>query len=193
MIQQEVAEETKTEVSDLDEGEKVLSSGEEIPPDDDSDSIELVLSSQLSSMSHRPSLSVRTEAQREGRRHSVPLSVSKPLTLPTRATARRESLPNDNNKPKNPLLKLDEQTRHGRSSLSLFSSKSSLLGSSGSSADRPVSAENLLPEPSIASITSSTEASRISSVLQPDIQKTQQKQLTRQQTFPPIQPYIRTR
>lgn len=193
MIQQEVAEETKTEVSDLDEDEKVLSSGEEIPPDDDSGSIELVLFSQLSSITRRPSLSIRTEVQRARRRHSVPLSITKPLPLLARASARRESLPNEHKKPKNPLLKLGDQTRQGRSSLSLFSSKSSLLGSSESAAERPVSAENLLPEPSIASITNSTEASRLSSVLQPAHQKTQQKQLTRQQTFPPIQPYIRMR
>ncbi|XP_033209882.1 uncharacterized protein LOC117167690 isoform X2 [Belonocnema kinseyi] len=193
MIQQEIAQETKTEVSDLDEDEKVLSSGEELPPDDDSGSIELVLFSQLSSVARRPSLPMRPEAHRGRRRHSVPLSVTKPVPILARASARRESLPIEHKKPKNPLLKLSDQTRHGRSSLSLFSSKSSLLGSSESAAERPVSAENLLPEPSIASITNSTEASRLSSVLQPDNQKTQQKQLTRQQTFPPIQPYIRMR
>ena len=196
MIQQETAEETKTEISELDEEEKVLSSGEEAAPDEDSGSIEMLFPSLLSSsISRRPSLPVRTEPQRRRRRHSVPLSVPTTLTVPTRATVRRESLPNDNNKPKHHFSKLEDQIHVGRSSLSLLSSKSSLLGSSAntSAAEKPVSAENLLPEPSIASITNSTEASRLSSVLQPDIQRTQQRLLTRQQTFPPLQPYVRTR
>lgn len=199
MIQQENAEETKTEVSELEE-EKALSSenDDETPLDDDSVSLDFPHISQPSSIiSRRSSLPIKSESQRAGRRHSVPISVNKSLLPPIRTNARRESLPNDHLKLKNPiLLKLEDQsTRTGRSSnLSLFSSKSSLLGSSSNSnnAERPVSAENLLPEPSIASITNSTEASRLSSVLQPDNQRPQ-KQLTRQQTFPPLQPYVRMR
>jgi len=48
---------------------------------------------------------------------------------------------------------------------------------------RPVSAENLLPEPSIASITTSSAAVKLSSVLHPS-----GRHLTRQQTFPPLHP-----
>ncbi|XP_051174345.1 uncharacterized protein LOC127290025 isoform X2 [Leptopilina boulardi] len=211
MIQQENAEEVRTEVSELEE-EREISSEEETALDDDSGSIDFALGSsaaivghqQLSSIIRRPSLPIKTELQRAGRRHSVPISCVKSLIPTVRVNVRRESLPNDNNnvKLKNPhlLLKHDDQSaRTGRSSnLSLFSSKSSLLGnnSSGNSnnAERPVSAENLLPEPSIASITNSTEASRLSSVLQPDNHpRPQQKQLTRQQTFPPLQPYVRMR
>jgi hypothetical protein len=48
---------------------------------------------------------------------------------------------------------------------------------------RPVSAENLLPEPSIASITTSSAAVKLNSVLHPS-----GRHLTRQQTFPPLHP-----
>lgn len=59
--------------------------------------------------------------------------------------------------------------------------------------ERPLSAENLLPEPSIASMTSSAAASRVSSVLQGNSVAPPSKCLTRQQTFPPPQPYVRVR
>lgn len=58
--------------------------------------------------------------------------------------------------------------------------------------ERPLSAENLLPEPSIASMTSSAAASRLTSVLQ-GTGAPITKALTRQQTFPPPQPYVRPR
>lgn len=56
---------------------------------------------------------------------------------------------------------LDDFLTH--SQLSLQSSCSSSMGGDRSG-ERPVSAENLLPEPSIASITTSSEASRLSTV-----------------------------
>lgn len=64
--------------------------------------------------------------------------------------------------------------------------------------DRPLSAENLLPEPSIASMTAASGAlpvGRISSVLQgtASAQASRERALTRQQTFPPPQPYVRVR
>lgn len=72
-----------------------------------------------------------------------------------------------------PVLHLEEdETSYGdvalddfltHSQLSLQSSCSSSMGGDRSG-ERPVSAENLLPEPSIASITTSTEASRLSTV-----------------------------
>lgn len=58
--------------------------------------------------------------------------------------------------------------------------------------ERPVSAENLLPEPTIASITNSKDASRLSSVLH-GATLAPPSRLTRQQTFPPLQPYVRVR
>lgn len=59
--------------------------------------------------------------------------------------------------------------------------------------DRPLSAENLLPEPNIASMTSSNAAIMLTSVLQGNTIVPPTKCLTRQQTFPPPQPYMRMR
>ncbi|XP_025163287.1 uncharacterized protein LOC105181918 isoform X3 [Harpegnathos saltator] len=196
LITQEATEETETEISELDEPEGAVSSGDETAADEDSGSIDLLIPAAYIQASRMPTLPGRVGLDRAGRRHSVPLSVSKPLSLPPRQAARRESLPSEHVKSKNTLLKLEDQGLLGPSSLSLLSSKSSVGGSSNVSAsERPVSAENLLPETSIASITSSTEASRLSTVLQStDGQASMQtKQLTRQQTFPPLQPYARTR
>lgn len=200
LITQEATEETETEISELDEPEgAAVSSGEETAADEDSGSIDLLIPAAYMQASRMPTLPGRVGLDRVGRRHSVPLSVSKPLSLPPRQATRRESLPSEHVKSKNTLLKLEDQGLLGPSSLSLLSSKSSVGGSSNVSAtERPVSAENLLPETSIASITSSTEASRLSTVLQStDGQQSsaqQTKQLTRQQTFPPLQPqYARTR
>lgn len=74
--------------------------------------------------------------------------------------------------------------------LSLVSSTSSmgLRRSSDVSGpeERPVSAENLLPDLSIASITTPMEASRLSSVIH-GTTLAPPGRLTRQQTFPPLQ------
>lgn len=59
--------------------------------------------------------------------------------------------------------------------------------------ERPLSAENLLPEPSIASMTSSVPATRLTTVLHGGTGAPITKALTRQQTFPPPQPYVRMR
>lgn len=65
--------------------------------------------------------------------------------------------------------------------------------------DRPVSAENLIPEPSIATITNTADASRLCNVIHGvtspvlGYQAGSSRGLTRQQTFPPIQPYVRAR
>lgn len=197
LITQEAAEETETEISELDEPEGAVSSGEETAAEEDSGSIDLLIPAAYVQTSRMPTLPGQVGLDRVGRRHSVPLSVSKTVGLPPRQAARRESLPSEHVKSKNTSLKLEDQGLLAPSSLSLLSSKSSAGGSSNVSvAERPVSAENLLPETSIASITSSTEASRLSTVLQSstDSQPSPQtKQLTRQQTFPPLQPYARTR
>lgn len=192
LITQEATEETETEISELEEPEGAVSSGEETAADEDSGSIDLLIPAAYLQTARMPTLPGRVGLDRAGRRHSVPLSVSKPLSLPPRQAARRESLPSGHVKTKNSLLKLEDQSLLEPSSLSLLSSsRGSVDGSSNvSTTERPVSAENLLPEPSIASITSSTEASRLSTVLQSDSQPAphQTKQLTRQQTFPPLQP-----
>ncbi|XP_076634062.1 uncharacterized protein LOC143348100 isoform X2 [Colletes latitarsis] len=195
LIVQEAAEETRTEISELEKVDDGLSSIGDPVEDEDTRSIDLLIPTSYSQSSRMQSLPARTGLERDGRRHSVPLSASKPLVLLPRTTIRRESLPNERTKSKNLLLRLEDQSLLDPSSLSLLSSRSSIHELSPSAnAERPVSAESLLPEPSIASITNSAEASRLSSVLQPDIQRaTLQKQLTRQQTFPPLQPYVRMR
>ncbi|XP_031835146.2 uncharacterized protein LOC116428110 isoform X3 [Nomia melanderi] len=197
LILQEASKETDTEISELEEAEDAVSSVEDPGADEDTGSIDLFIPAAYVQSSRMQSLPARVGLERVGRRHSVPMSITKPLVLLPRATARRESLPSEHIKTKNLSLRLEDQSPLGRSSLSLLSSKSSVheLSPNMNVTERPVSAESLLPEPSIASITNSAEASRLSSVLQPDNQKpgTQSKQLTRQQTFPPLQPYVRTR
>nr|CAD7573159.1 unnamed protein product [Timema californicum] len=162
LVQQELDQETKTEMNDVDSGHRV------------------------------------------GRRHSVPLSLPKPPPI-SRTIIRRESLPVGEHRPQRRLpsspiqhLEEEEDIQLGQSSLSLISSCSSEIHpSSGCSGQdkRPVSAENLLPEPSIASITTSQEASRLSTVLHGGSNGGTgvSRHLTRQQTFPPLQPYIRAR
>ncbi|KAG7203506.1 hypothetical protein KM043_013562 [Ampulex compressa] len=195
LILQENTEETETEISELEEAE--VSSADDGGVDEDSGSIDLLIPATYVQSSRLQSLPARVGLERVGRRHSVPLSVSKPLAFLVRNSTRRESLPNGQGKGKHSHLKLDDQSLLDPSSLSLLSSKSSTqeLSINATTTERPVSAENLLPETSIASITNSTEASRLSTVLQSDNQKpgTHSKQLTRQQTFPPLQPYARMR
>lgn len=144
------------------------------------------------------------------RRHSVPVNLEP--TLP-RTIYRRESLPVGRGAPpqqsgRSTVSPVPTESRASsglreEDELAKFGSQSSLLSSSSghhhSSAsdhpERPLSAENLLPEPSIASMTSSPAAVRLSSVLQggSGVVGPPNKALTRQQTFPPPQPYVRMR
>lgn len=195
LINQEVTEQTETDVSELDEPEDVISSGEEAAADDDSGSIDLLIPAAYTQKAHKmPTLPGRVGLDRVSRRHSVPLNISRPLSV-LRQPSRRERLPSEQIKAKNFLQELENQSLLEPSSLSLLSSKSSIIESSNvSTTERPVSVEHLLPETSIASITNSTEVSRLCTVLQSDDQSGAQiKQLTRQQTFPPLQPHSRTR
>jgi len=167
-----------------------------------------------------------------GRRHSVPLNMARATAQAPCATAllRRDSvganstlLVQAENRRRFTLGQIPylEEEEEGLS-VSLGSSRSSGLqrssdggGGSGHNDDRPVSAENLIPEPSIATMTNTAEASRLCNVIhgastvtspahhqhqqhQQQQQQQQQQQaasrsLTRQQTFPPIQPYVRAR
>lgn len=148
-----------------------------------------------------------------GRRHSVPLNLARvtaqvPCTLLRReslgASATTLAVQADNRRRftlgQIPYLEEEEEGL----SMSLGSSRSSGLqrssdGGGGSSYkdDRPVSAENLIPEPSIATITNPVEATRLCNVIHgvtsPVPHQTAGRGLTRQQTFPPIQPYVRAR
>ncbi|XP_071651071.1 uncharacterized protein [Temnothorax longispinosus] len=195
LINQEATEEREAEISELDEPEGVISSGEETAADEDSGSIDLLIPAAYVQTARMPTLPGRVGLDRIGRRHSVPLSMSKSLQLPLKQTSRRESLPSEQVKTKDSFWKIENQSLLEPSLLSLLSSKSNMTELPNVSVvERPVSAENLLPETSIASITSSTEASRLNTVLQLDNQyNAQTKQLTRQQTFPPLQPCARMR
>lgn len=195
LINQEATEQTETDVSELDEPEGAISSGEETAADEDSGSIDLLIPAAYTQIARMPTLPGRVGLDRVGRRHSVPLNISKQLSVLLRQTPRRESLPSEQIKAKSSLQELENQSLLEPSSFSLLSSKSSVVESSNvNTTERPVSVEDLLPETSIASITSSTEVSRLCTVLQSDDQSSAQiKQLTRQQTFPPLQPYSRTR
>jgi len=171
LLQQELAEETRTEISEA----------EEIPED------ELEVPSDHEEV-RRCSVHSLTVPDRVGRRHSVPLSVNRTPGLPV-TVIRRESLPVNQQRrfTLGPILHLEEEDEE--LPLSLGSSTSQR---SSEPEERPVSAETLLPDLSIASITTSVEASRLSSVLH-GTTLAPPARLTRQQTFPPLQPYVRQR
>lgn len=145
-----------------------------------------------------------------GRRHSVPLNLSRATAQVPSTILRRESLGTASstllvqaeNRRRVTLGQIPylEEEEEGLS-LSLGSSRSSGLqrssdGGGSHQDDRPVSAENLIPEPSIATITNPADASRLCNVIHgvtsPILQQ-MTRGLTRQQTFPPIQPYVRAR
>lgn len=187
LLQQELAEETRTEISDADEA-----------ANDDCSSVQI--DNQIESRRCSLPALMLEMVDRTGRRHSVPLNLSKDVIMPSTSTVRRESLPTSV-EPRHklvldPILHLEEEDEE--LDISFRSSCSGSLQKSsdcGSVEERPVSAENLLPEPSIATITTSLEATRLSNVLHgstmlaPPVNRI----LTRQQTFPPIQTFVRTR
>lgn len=212
LLQQELAEETRTEISDADDATNddcgVVGGG---GGGSGGDAFVDVADNQIES--RRCSLpSVMLEmVDRTGRRHSVPLNLSRDIATPGTSSSsgvcfgfggRRESLPSGVLEPRHklvlePIPHLEEEDEEldvsFRSSCSGSLQKSS---DCGSVEERPVSAESLLPEPSIATITTSLEATRLSNVLHgstmlapPPLNKI----LTRQQTFPPIQTFVRTR
>lgn len=150
-----------------------------------------------------------------GRRHSVPLNLARATAAQVPCTIlRRDSAGGAAAVPSSALqaqadnrrrftlgqIPYLEEEEEGLS-VSLGSSRSSGLQRSsdggGQRDDRPVSAENLIPEPSIATITNPAEASRLCTVIHgvtsPTLQQQVARGLTRQQTFPPIQPYVRAR
>lgn len=186
LLQQELAEETRTEMSDADD-----------PLADDSTALDV--DSQCDSRRcSLPSVMLET-VDRSGRRHSVPLNLSRDC-IAGPSSGRRESLP-VSVEPRHKLVLDPIQHLEEEEEDLDFSFRSSCSGSlqksseCGSTEERPVSAESLLPEPTIATITNSLDATRLSNVLHgstmlaPPVNKI----LTRQQTFPPIQTFVRTR
>lgn len=193
LLQQELAEETRTEMSDADE--MVI----------DDSTAGLDAEAAAAAEARRCSLpAVMLETiDRTGRRHSVPVNLARIDSMSPSTSSgcsRRDSVPGGllgHRLVLDPIPNLDEEEEDldfsFRSSCSGSLQKSSECGSGGDG--RPVSAESLLPEPTIATITSSLEATRLSNVLHgsamlaPPVNKI----LTRQQTFPPIQTFMRTR
>ncbi|XP_044732480.1 calcium/calmodulin-dependent 3',5'-cyclic nucleotide phosphodiesterase 1C-like isoform X3 [Chrysoperla carnea] len=174
----ENAEETRTELSDTEPEQEIEfvsergSSEKLLPPD------------------YMQKKDILSKAK-SNRRHSVPVSVGRSLFA--RADVRRESLPPGIHKSQMDIPKRTSSRVSSDPSDALYNSALSLIsGGSGNGRknssslstaekdERPISAEELLPEPSIASMTAVglTPGSRT---------------LTRQQTFPPLQPYVRVR
>lgn len=195
----EQAEETQTELSDAEP---------EASEDEDVSKQSLEITSIMdfipppSDKIRRQSLAVPSLESALGmRRHSVPVNLEP--TLP-RTIYRRESLPiarNTNSSGRSVVspIRSDSRASSGlreEDEFMKFGSQSTFSSprhSSGDDPERPLSAENLLPEPSIASMSSSVALGRISSILQSNVVAPPSKCLTRQQTFPPPQPYSRMR
>lgn len=197
-LQDELAEETRTEISDaemLDEVDEVTGCFE-TPFVDTSSSSENLLPT--IDVRRRGSLQVpglRSSGVRD-RRMSVPLHVPK-IVLPPKQSSPPHAIQESEE---------HEHIKFDQDSLSILSSDSDSgprRSSAGSTEkERPLSAENLLPESSIASISDSAHADRITMVLHGAVSAntcntlgvSQPKHLIRQQTFPPLQaPYNRHR
>lgn len=192
-LQDELAEETRTEISDAEMLDEVDEIGGFEPPFDTSSSSENLLPT--IDMRRRGSLQVpgmRASSMRD-RRMSVPLHVPKIV------------LPPKQNSPPHAIQESEEHEhiKFDQDSLSILSSDSDSgprRSSAGSTEkERPLSAENLLPESSIASI---SDADKITLVLHGassantcnTLGVSAPKHLIRQQTFPPLQaPYNRQR
>lgn len=193
-LQAEIAEETRTEISDAELLE------EDIDESDDSrieyaGSPEMILPEIKSS--RRSSLQIPTYSLKDReRRLSVPLHQVPKIILPSREHSMRQN---------EALLESDEvEHRFDQDSLSILSSDSEsgqrARSSIESNEERPLSAENLLPDLNIASMTASACGDKLNFVMHGStnfpphfLGVTTSKHLVRQQTFPPLQPYVRAR
>ncbi|XP_037904813.1 uncharacterized protein LOC119647762 isoform X3 [Hermetia illucens] len=187
----ELAEETKTEISDAELLEEDFDDEDIEVNADISDSSEVLLPEVK--LPRRSSLQVPTfGATRFDRRHSVPVNPPR-IILPPRDNVSRSAIREDIES------KLDD-------SFSLLSSDSDSgprKSSTGSVPDRerPLSAETLVPELNIATMSNSECADRLNLVMHGAglssanmlAANSASKHLIRQQTFPPLQPYMRTR
>jgi hypothetical protein len=195
-LQAELAEETRTEISDAEILEQEIEdgNGDEDLRIDFAGSPELLIPEIKSS--RRSSLQIPTYSLKDReRRLSVPLHNVPKIILPPREHGNRQI---------DAFLESDEidHNKLDQDSLSLLSSDSESGQRARSSIDsndneRPLSAENLLPDLNIASMTDSFCADKLNIVMHgstnfpPHLSTS--KHLIRQQTFPPLQPYIRTR
>ena len=171
LVAQELAEETKTEVSDADiiYDEIETCSGTNI-----SDSSEPLLPLRRSSLNPTKPLGFREQL----RRFSVPLNVFQDTKFKYKEKG-RSSLLGD---------------LHGRGIATLMGSEHSIHSQLGGQceleddAERILSTEKLLPDSTIASITTPIQATRLNTVLK----EGGTWKLIRQQTFPPLDSIART-
>jgi hypothetical protein len=200
-LQTEIAEETRTEISDAEALEEDFDegNGEDDLRTNFAGSPEMLLPEIKSS--RRSSLQIPTYSLKDReRRLSVPLHNVPKIILPHG----REH----GNRQIDAFLESDEHEHHrlDQDSLSLLSSDSESGQRARSSIDsnereRPLSAENLLPDLNIASMTDSFCADKLNIVMHGSTNfpphmlgnLSSSKHLIRQQTFPPLQPYVRTR
>ena len=204
----ELAEETRTEIS---EAELLEEHVEDEDDDDDlgeaeedeeqcielSDSSEVLLPE--IKIPRRSSLQVPGAhmPSRFDRRHSVPVNPLPRIILPARENVSREA------------IREDMEARFENDSFSMLSSDSDSFPRGKSSEnsvperERPLSAETLVPDLSIATMSNSDCAIRLNQVMHGAISMgntynmlsttSASKQLIRQQTFPPLHPYVRAR
>ena len=198
-LQNEIAEETRTEISDAEVLEEDFDEGN---GDDDSGRINFAGSPELMlpeiKSSRRSSLQIPTYSLKDReRRLSVPLHNVPKIILPSRDGHGTRQI--------DAFLESDEldHNRLDQDSLSIFSSDSESGQRARSSIDsndndRPLSAENLLPDLNIASMTDCADKLNIvmhgSTNFPPHmLGVATSKHLIRQQTFPPLQQYVRPR
>lgn len=194
-LQAELAEETRTEISDAEVLEEDVDEGDDDSRIEYAGSPEMILPEIKSS--RRSSLQIPTYSLKDReRRLSVPLHSVPKIILSSRDNAMRQT---------EVLLEESDENEHkfDQDSLSLLSSDSESGPRARSSIEsndneRPLSAENLLPELNIASMTASACADKLNIVMHGSTNFPQHmlgvtKHLVRQQTFPPLQPYVRAR
>ncbi|KAJ6644256.1 High affinity cAMP-specific 3',5'-cyclic phosphodiesterase 7A [Pseudolycoriella hygida] len=195
----ELAEETRTEISDAEALEH------EVDDDDDedeggevgklSDSSEGLLPEVKDT--RRSSLQVPSfGALRMDRRNSAPVNPPPKIILPLKGQRSRDA------------IREDMEARFDNDTFSMLSTDSDSFAKGRSSdnsvpdKERPLSAETLVPDLSIAAMSNSACADQLNMVMHGACSmnntnmltaSTATKQLIRQQTFPPLQPYVRAR
>lgn len=205
----EQAEETRTEISDTevqdvadDEDDDVVNEADDA--DDEDRRIELSDSSEVLlpdiKLPRRSSLQIPSIVMsRFDRRHSVPANQMPKILLPNRDKVSREA------------IREDIESRYDNDNFSILSSDESDCYRRKSSEnsvpdrERPLSAETLVPDLSIANMSDCADrlnmvmhgASSIGNTMNCMLSATAaisaSNKLIRQQTFPPIQPYVRAR
>lgn len=203
----ELAEETRTEMSDAEvleeeeegvdeeiEDEEGMTDVDHAGDDDGSDISEVLLSEVR--LPRRSSLQVPgARSTNFDRRLSVPVNPPR-IILPTKDMLCRDA------------IREDIEAKFDNDSFSLLSSDSDSMPRnrssehSGHDYERPLSAETLIPELSIATMSNSANAYQLNRVMHGAVSvgntntlsaPNTSKHLIRQQTFPPLQPYVRAR